>query len=107
MMFVHVSPEHHHVHGVVCEAGDQRRQRDDADDGQQEVRAAVGTRGGPGVARPHRDAAAAGVELQTRSRERVQGRSTERHVLLHRGGEDDEDKTWRRPEPRDCCWGVW
>lgn len=35
-------PEHHHVHGVMSEAGDQRRQRDDKDDGEQQMRAAVG-----------------------------------------------------------------
>lgn len=36
-------PEHHHVHGVVSEAGDQRCQRDDKYDREKEMWAAVWT----------------------------------------------------------------
>lgn len=58
------SPEHHHVQGVVGEAGDERGQRDDEYDGQEEVRAAVGAGSRPGVTLAPGHTPAAGVELQ-------------------------------------------
>lgn len=64
-----VVPEHHHVERVVCEAGDERGQRDDEHDGQQEVRAAVGAGPGAGVALAAWDTPAAGVELRAAATE--------------------------------------
>lgn len=57
-------PEHHHVHGVVREAGDERSHRDDGDDGDEKMRAAVGTRSRLSMTLTPRDAPAVGVELK-------------------------------------------
>lgn len=60
-------PEHHHVHGVVREAGDERSHRDDGDDGDEKMRAAVGTRGRSSVTLTPGDAPAVGVELKQKT----------------------------------------
>lgn len=58
-------PQQHHVQRVVGEAGDERRHRDERDDGDEEVPAAVGARRRPGFGPSAGDAAAVGVELHT------------------------------------------
>lgn len=47
-------PEYHHVDRIVCETGDEGCYRDEEDNRQEEVRAAVGT--GPGTCTTHASA---------------------------------------------------
>lgn len=63
-------PEHHHVHGVVSEASDQRSHSDDKYDRKQQMRAAVWTRSRTGESLAPGYTTAVGIKLFPAGKER-------------------------------------